>query len=159
MPLPPAPRPWTVYSAVLLNPQDFVLVVHHEDAPGGVYDLPGSAPDEDGAGWMGLASAVKSATGLDVIVRRLLATELTPADPTTGTPAYRHRVRFCGRLPHNQRIALGDGLNHYRWLAADEVAKHCGAAARRIRCALAVQASGEEIDPRETSSVAAFSEV
>ncbi|WP_030020182.1 NUDIX hydrolase [Streptomyces monomycini] len=159
MPPPPAPRPRTVYSAVLLDPQDFVLVVHHEDAPEGVYDLPGLASGENGTGWMGLATAVKSATGLDIIVGRLLATDWTPADPATGTPVLRHRVRFCGRVPHNPRIVLGDGMNHYRWLAPVKVPDHCGAAARRIRCALAVQASGERIDPRETSSVAAFTEV
>ncbi|WP_030372310.1 NUDIX hydrolase [Streptomyces rimosus] len=157
-PLPP-PRPRTVYSGVLLNPCDAVLVVHHKDAPGGVYDLPGVTPDADDNGWIGLAAAIKTATGLEVTVGRLLATELTPADPQTGTPAYRHRVRYCGLVPQHRRIILGDGLDHYRWLAADAVAEHCGSAARRIQHALKVQRSGGKVDPRNISSVTSGAEV
>ncbi|KOT76369.1 hypothetical protein ADK70_38470 [Streptomyces rimosus subsp. pseudoverticillatus] len=157
-PLPP-PRPRTVYSGVLLNPCDAVLVVHHKDAPGGVYDLPGVTPDADDNGWIGLAAAIKTATGLEVTVGRLLATDWAPADPQTGTPAYCHRVRYCGRVPQHRRIILGDGLDHYRWLAAGEVAEHCGSAAGRIQHALKVHSSGGKVDPRNLSSVTSGAEV
>ncbi|MEU7228901.1 NUDIX hydrolase [Streptomyces chrestomyceticus] len=158
-PPPPAPRPQTVYSAVLLNPQDHVLVVRREDAPQGVYDLPGVTPDGDDAGWMSLGSAVKNATGLVVVVGRLIATDWAPADPQAGTPVVRHRVRFCGRVPQDPRIVLGSGLTDHRWVAPEEVAEYCGSAAQRIQHALKVLANGGKVDPRNLSSVTSDAEV
>ncbi|MEU7205457.1 hypothetical protein [Streptomyces sp. NPDC045470] len=127
MPPPPARCPRLFYHAVLLNPLDQVLGLHAVGDPDGLYKLPGVVPNHNG--WVGLATAVRFATGLEVAMGRQLATDLTPADPQTATPAYRHRVRSCGLVPQNHHITLGRGLDHHRWLAADEVAAYCGPAA------------------------------
>ncbi|WP_030660946.1 hypothetical protein [Streptomyces rimosus] len=94
------------------------LLVRTRDMPKGLYRLPVGQPNRHGiVDHFDLRDAVRSGTGLGVIVGRVLV-----RDQVSGaTGVVHHYARLCSIDGENQTVRLGGALADYLWATEDDL--------------------------------------